>query len=212
MKYWYLIFSALFSFIAYQLLGSGEWYERIPVAIMLGFILGITVIVYAGIRRRLENGIDLFATLKSDPEKVKADMLFIMQYGHRDGISAALDEFNDIFRNYPQWRLQDWVVFRAWYKDLVDHALKYPDIYILGTKHGDPYDKENDLLYDPDAPDWAQFDRKHYYDDDDDDDFDDEDDNPEEDYDIGQKKIKESASEGFYLGVGLGAPHNPLSN
>ena len=175
---------------------------------MLGFLTGIIVFIYAEIKRRRENGIDLFATLKSDPEKVKADMLFIMQYGHSGGISAALEEFNDIFRNYPQWRLQDWVVFRAWYKDLVDHALEHPDIYTLGTKDGSPYVKENDSLYDPEAPDWAQFDRKHYYDEDEDDD----DDNPDDDYGIGRKKIRESASEGFWLGVGLGATDNPLSD
>lgn len=153
-----------------------------------------------GIDRRIEDGVDLLATLETDPEKVKENMLFIMRYGHIKGIKGALEEFNDTFRNYPQWHLQDWEVFRAWYKHEIDHMTEKPAIYQITMSDGSAYSKEKDPLYDPDAPDWEQFDREHYEDDDG------EDNNDE------TPNVKKSASEGFYLGIGLGATDNPLSN
>ena len=36
--------------------------------------------------------------------------------------------------------------------------VKKPDIYGLTMKGGSPYDKDKDPLYDPNAPDWEQFD------------------------------------------------------
>ncbi len=125
---------------------------------------------------RHDNGVDLFAILETDEEKLKEHMLFIMQY---NGIENNLKELNDIFRNYPQWHLEDWIVFRAWYKAQIDFMEKYPDIYGLKNKRdGGPYCKEEDPLYDPNAPDWDQYDRKHYYDDE----YEDADDNIDDDY------------------------------
>ena len=143
---------------------------------------------------RHDNGVDLFATLETDKRKLKKHMLFIMQY---HGIEENLKELNDIFRNYPQWELHKWEVFRAWYKAQIDHMVLHPDIYGLSL-NGEPYKKENDPLYDPSAPDWALYDRDHYYDDDDDD-FDDDDD---EDY--GKEDKKNKFSDAFAIGMGIG--------
>lgn len=166
---------------------------------MLGLIAGVSVFLFAEIDRRIDNGIDLFASLETDPEKIKAHMLFIMQYGHSEGISGALKEFNDIFRNYPQWRLENWEVFRAWYKDLIDRAIEKPEIYVMAMKDGSEYNKDIDPLYDPDAPDWEQYDRPRY---DDNDVGEDYDDNPD---------LQNAAEEGFYTGIGLGATGNCLN-
>lgn len=87
------------------------------VVFMAAFETVITILIIAALRGivwRVKNGVDIFATLETDPEKVKEKMLFIMQYRHSEGIKGALNEFNDIFRNYPQWEFHKWVVFRAW--------------------------------------------------------------------------------------------------
>lgn len=86
---------------------------------------------------RHDNGVDLFATLETDKRKLKKHMLFIMQY---HGIEENLKELNDIFRNYPQWELHKWEVFRAWYKAQIDHMVLHPDIYGLSL-NGEPYKK-----------------------------------------------------------------------
>lgn len=105
-----------------------------------------------GLKWRYDNGIDLFATLETDQEKLKEHMLFIMQY---HGVEENLKELNDIFRNYPQWHLEKWVVFRAWYKAQIDYMIKRPEIYGMKMKGtGEPYSIDKDPLYDPNAPDW----------------------------------------------------------
>lgn len=161
-----------------------------------------------GIIWRVKNGVDLLATLETDPEKVKEHMLFIMQYGHSGGIKGALHEFNDIFRNYPQWELEKWEVFRAWYKQIIDHALANPEIYIMRMKDGSDYTKEQDPLYDPDAPDWEQFDRPRYY-------YDEEDEGDEDDYDDdfsdNSNKKDDSLSDWLYRGIGFGAANSIFS-
>lgn len=197
MKYWYFLFSAITAFIVYQFLEGGTLTEKIVTSIILGLIGGVCVFAFAEIKRRKENGIDLFATLETDPEKVKDHMLFIMQY---HGIEENLKELNDIFRNYPQWELDKWEVFRAWYKEQIDYMVKKPDIYGLTMKDGSPYDKDKDPLYDPNAPDWEQFDRPRYYDEEDDDDYTDTD-----------NKYRKAVEDGFYTGIGLGATDNFLN-
>lgn len=178
-------------------------------ALTIGLLgIGPLVFAIAEIKRRRENGIDLFAHLETEPCKVKAHMLFIMQYGHHEGIVGALNEFNDIFRNYPQWKLSEWAVFRAWYKNEIDHMVEHPDIYNMTMKSdGTPYDKERDSLYDPNAPDWAQFDRPHHYDDCDDDEDDDDD-----DFDEKSPDFKKAARDGFMMGIGYGIVNNTLNN
>ena len=175
---------------------------------ILGTIITLLVIVAVmDIIWRARNGVDLLATPEADREKVKEHMLFIMQYGHPDGIKGALSEFNDIFRNYPQWELEKWEVFQAWYKQLIDRAIEKPEIYNLKMKDGSDYNKEQDPLYDPDAPNWEQFDRPCYYEDEEDD----EDDDDDDDYTATDNKYRKSAEEGFYTGLGLGATDNFLN-
>ncbi|MDE6277252.1 MAG: hypothetical protein K2M06_04005 [Muribaculaceae bacterium] len=160
-------------------------------------LYGIVAIIW-----RARNGVDLMATLETDQEKLKAHMLRIMQH---NGIAENLKELNDIFRNYPQWELQDWPVFRAWYKAKIDYMMRYPEIYGLKMKaDGSPYSKENDPLYDPGAPDWEQFDCCSP-----DDDFNDIDD--EEDYrpDNGPD-FRKSAEDGFFMGIGFSITENVL--
>lgn len=202
MKYWYFLFSAIAAFIVYQFLNGGTPAEKIGFSIVLGLIVGLSVFAFSEIKRRKENGIDLFATLETDPEKVKDHMLFIMQY---HGIEENLKELNDIFRNYPQWELDKWEVFRAWYKAQIDHMVKKPEIYGLTLKGGLPYSKEEDPLYDPDAPDWEQFDRPRYYYDEKEDD-----DNDYDDDDLSDNK-KDSPSDWIYRGIGFGAVNSIFS-
>ena len=176
----------------------------------------ITFLIIAAVKGviwRVNNGVDLLATLETDPEKVKEHMLFIMQY---HGVEENLKELNDIYRNYPQWELDKWEVFRAWYKDFIDHALEKPEIYNLTMNGGAEYSKESDPFYDPDAPDWEQFDRPRYYydeddedEDDEDEDDEDEDDEDDEDDDFSDNK-KDSASDWIYRGIGFGLANSIL--
>lgn len=148
-----------------------------------------------------KEGIDPLITRETDPNVLKDRMLIIMRNARFGGIKGKLEELNEIFRNYPRWELEKWVVFRAWYKDLVDHAIEHPDIYTMRMKDGSEYSKETDPLYDPDAPDWKQYDRDYYFDDDDDD-FNDTDD---------KSNLRKSAEDGFYTGIGLGVTDNILN-
>lgn len=195
----YILVILLFSVWLYGLyLYTGQM--EFGLIILALFCTVITFFIVAAIKAiiwRVQNGVDLLATLETDPEKVKGYMLLKMQYGHYEGIKGVLREFNDIFRNYPQWEFQKWEVFRAWYKNLIDHAIKNPEIYKLTMKDGSLYDIEKDPLYDPDAPDWEQFDRKRYYDDDDDEDDDD-------DFSDNSSNDKDSLSDCFCGGIGMG--------
>ena len=198
----YSLLAAIFGACLY---GLYLYFGRIDFGLVFLAIFGtiITFLIIAaviGIIWRAKNGVDMLATLETDPEKVKEHMLFIMQY---HGVEENLKELNDIFRNYPQWELEKWEVFRAWYKDLIDHALENPEIYNLAMKDGSDYNKEQDPLYDPDAPDWKQFDRKRYYDDDDDDD--DDDDNND------TPNLKKAAKDGFMMGIGFGLANTILN-
>lgn len=146
---------------------------------------------------------------KATEESVKTHMLFVMQYGHAGGIEGALYEFNETFKCFPQWKLHEWEVFRAWYKHEIDHMVQRPEIYGLKMKSGKPYSPEADPLYDPEAPDWEQFDRDRTYDYlDDDEDDDDEDDYG--DYDDRRKKktFGQTMKDGFFFGVGFGIGNN----
>lgn len=198
-----LLLLVLFGVWLYSLyLYFGEMDFGLVVLAIIGAVATFLMIAaFGGIIWRVNNGVDLLATLETDPEKVKQHMLFIMQY---HGAEENLKELNDIFRNYPQWELQKWEVFRAWYKDLIDHALERPKIYNLTMKDGSEYSKENDPLYDPDAPSWELYDRKRYYEDDDshdeanDDDYEDYDDNDD------TPDLKQAAKDGFMMGIGFG--------
>ena len=132
----------------------------------------------------------------SDRIRLKAATPAIRNFKER-ALSGALNELNDVFRNYPQWQLEKWEVFRAWYKELIDHALENPEIYNLSMKDGSDYSKEKDPLYDPDAPDWELFDRNRYSDEEDDEEDDD-------DYDDDTPKGKTEAKDALMVGIGFG--------
>ena len=197
----YLIFILVYAAWLYGLFLCSGRMELILAFIALLATVG-TFLLIAAIKAfvwRYQNGVDLFATLETDPEKVKARMLFIMQY---HGLEETLKELNDIFRNYPQWELSNWEVFRAWYKAQIDHMLEYPEIYAMTMPDGTVYTKEDDPLYDPDAPDWEQYDRPRSSDDDDDDDCDDD------DYDDYGRRSRRSAdtysATAYFNGSGFG--------
>lgn len=99
-------------------------------------------------------------------EELQETMLYKMQYMH--GLERTIAELNEIFTANRSLKLTRWRVFRAWYKSQIDHMLQHPSIYGL-TVQGEPYCKDDDPLYDPNAPDWSIYDSEHYYDDDDDD-------------------------------------------
>lgn len=125
-----------------------------------GMILTSSIVVFIcyllikEFRRRWKLGIPLMVSLNKTKEQVQEHLLFLFQHGHYKGIHGLIDELNYTCRCYPEYELTEWIVFRSWYKDLVDHALSHPDIYTLKAKGGEPYYKEDDPLYDPDAPDW----------------------------------------------------------
>ena len=62
-------------------------------AVFLGAIVGALAFVFVvlligafrEIKRRADNGIDVTATLETDPEAVKSRMRVVMQFGHEDG-------------------------------------------------------------------------------------------------------------------------------
>lgn len=183
----FVISTCIFTVIFYNIDPSIPFQAFFAACMVSGIISLIVPCIYQ-LKWRYDNGVDLFATLETDEKKLKEHMLFIMQH---HGIEENLKELNDIFRNYPQWHLTDWKVFRAWYKAQIDHMIKKPEIYGLTMKGtGEPYSTDKDPLYDPDAPDWEEFDRPHYYDDDD-------------DYDT-RNSLKKSAEDGISLGIGFG--------
>lgn len=190
----FIVSTCIFTVYFYNLDPSTPFQAFFTACFVSGALALIVPCIYQ-IKWRKDNGVDLFATLETDEEKLKEHMLFIMQY---HGVEENLKELNEIFRNYPQWHLADWEVFRSWYKAQIDHMMKYPEIYGLtmnGT--GEPYSKEKDRLYDPEAPDWEQYDISRCDDDDDDsDDYDDE--------DSGNDDKKSKVSDALSVGMGIG--------
>lgn len=191
----FIVSTCIFTVYFYNLDPSTPFQAFFAACFVSGALALIVPCIYQ-IKWRKDNGVDLFATLETDEEKLKEHMLFIMQY---HGVEENLKELNEIFRNYPQWHLEDWVVFRSWYKAQIDHMVKYPDIYglkITGT--GEPYSADKDPLYDPEAPDWEQYDRPHYDD--------------EEEDDNEPPNISNTAKEGLFFGIGFGAATEMLDN
>lgn len=187
---------AVWSIIIYHIEGSYSFVNT-TTSLICTFCTFLLIGAIKEIVRRWKNGIEISATLETDVEKVKSHMLFIMQWGHQEGIVGALAEFSRIFRNYPQWELSKWEVFCAWYKCQIDDMLKYPEIYKMTMKSDDsPYAIEKDPLYDPDAPDWSQFDRDHSHD------FDDDDD--DDDFDCREMRGSWSNTDALYFGMGMG--------
>lgn len=150
---------------------------------------------------RYKRGIDLFADLEQDRKKVEEHLLFIMQWGHHKGIEGAFEEIFTAIRNYPDWHLEKWDVFRAWYKKEIDYFLDTPDIYApLRYKDGRLYSKSEDPFYDPDAPDWEQYeDREHK------DGCKDDTDRDDDKYIEAIDRPGDAAIDGLLFGIGFGA-------
>lgn len=185
----FIISTVILTAYLYNLDPSTPFQAFFTACFVSGALALIVPCVYK-IKWRYDNGVDLFATLETNEAKLKEHMLFIMRH---HGVEENLTELNEIFRNYPQWHLEDWEVFRAWYKAQIDHMMKYPDIYGLTLKgSGEPYDIEKDRMYDPEAPDWDQFDIPRC--DDDDNDFE----------DSGNDDKKSKASDALAVGIGVG--------
>lgn len=167
--------------------------------LMAVFMSAMTFVILAALREirwRIKNGIDVFATLETNQEKLKRHMLFIMQHHSPD---ETLKELNAIFRNYPQWELEKWMVFRAWYKHLIDSTIRLYGTSCIIKKDGTEYSTDTDSLYDPNAPVWAKFDTDRYlYEDEDY--FDDDDDC---EYKTKKGLYKDAAKDGFALGTGF---------
>lgn len=119
-------------------------------------------------------------------------MLFIMQW---NPFGEALSEIDKMFRKNKELKLHRYKAFRAWYKYNIDFMLTKPDIYNLSFKGShSPYCKEDDPMYDPNAPDWEIYDREH---DSSDDDFQDDD-------NLGERSKGLSEGDAFALGLGIG--------
>ena len=69
-----------------------EWYMSWLLGGLGGFAVVLFVLAIYEIKRRRDNGIDMFATLETDKEKLKKHMLLNMQY---NGPTENLKEFND---------------------------------------------------------------------------------------------------------------------
>lgn len=143
-------------------------------------------------------------------------MLFWMQYC---SFPDAMRDIEQLFRQNKHLKLHRYKAFRAWYKYHKDWEKKDLEFYAKLLANG-MTTHEEDPYYDPNAPDWAQFDRPHYYDDDDaDEDYDDYDgddedydDYDEDDFDEKSPDFKKAARDGFMMGIGYGIVNNTLSN
>ena len=87
----YTLLAVIFGACLY---GLYLYFGRIDFGLVFLAIFGtiITFLIIAaviGIIWRVKNGVDLLATLETDPEKVKEHMLFIMQYHGRRGESEG---------------------------------------------------------------------------------------------------------------------------
>ncbi len=115
----------------------------------------LLIVIIMGISWRVQNGVDVWATLISDENLVKEKMLIAMRYRTTQ---EAMDELSVYFRNYPQWPLEEWEVFRAWYKYTIDKALKFPQYpHLRWDRMDETYTTKFDGYYDPEAPDWELY-------------------------------------------------------
>lgn len=100
-------------------------------------------------------------------KELREHILWHMQIPYSN--PEKLRNIEKIFRQNPDLKLHRYLPFRAWYKHYMGSYLENPDFYAKLIAAGmTPLDQ--DPYFDPNAPDWEQFDQEHYYDDDDDDD------------------------------------------
>ena len=73
----------------------------------------------------------------------------------------AMKDIKRIFDENKHLKLHRCKIFRAWYKHEIDYMLEHPEIYHLSLAGGFEYRKEDDPMYDPNAPDWEQYDSEN---------------------------------------------------
>ena len=93
----YTLLTVIFGVCLY---GLYLYFGRMDFGLLFLSVLGtaITILIIAaviGIVWRAKNGVDLLATLETDPAKVKERMLVIMQFGHPEGIRARSLKFRN---------------------------------------------------------------------------------------------------------------------
>lgn len=132
---------------------------------------------------------------RSRKEK-EMEMLFIMQHLP---FPDAMRDIEKTFQLNSHLKLHRSKIFRAWYKHHKLWEKKDPCFYQKLLDAGmTPH--ELDPYFDPNAPDWEQFDIRHCYDDDEEDYYDDD-----------PPNFRKAAEDGFYTGLGLGATDNFLN-
>lgn len=126
----------------------------------LGVICSILIIgAVKSIIWRVENGVDLFATLETDPEKLKLKLYMKMLQCQIERFPEVFNDITEETRNYPKWDILGSKMFQSWYKYNVDYMLQHPMNYDLSwLADGNPYIKEKDLYYNFHALPWEETD------------------------------------------------------
>lgn len=134
------------------------------------------------------------AYIQKKRKEKEMEMLLKMQYSP---FPNAMQEIEQIFRQNKHLKLHRSKIFRAWYKHYKLREKEDPELYQKLLDAGmTPH--ELDPYFDPNAPDWEQFDTRPRYDDDNNDDV----------YDDDTPNLYKVAEDGFFMGIGLGAADN----
>lgn len=140
--------------------------------------------------------------LQGKRKEKEEEMLFKMRYLP---FPDAMRDIEQIFRQNKHLKLHRSKIFRAWYKHHKLWEKKDPEFYQKLLDAGmTPH--ELDPYFDPNAPDWEQFDTRPHYDDDD------YDDNDNDDYNNNTPNLRKAAEEGFFMGIGFGAANSIINN
>ena len=87
----------------------------------------------------------------------RAFLFFFMKCGSEEGTNGVFKIFNELSEKHPERKFSSWIVFKAWYKDVIDFAESHPSAISITLNNGKPYNKFDDPMYDPNAPDWDDF-------------------------------------------------------
>lgn len=141
--------------------------------------------------------------LQEKREEKEAEMLFKMQYLP---FHDAMRDIEQIFRQNKHLKLHRSKIFRAWYKYHKLLEKKDPEFYQKLLDAGmTPH--ELDPYFDPNAPDWEQYEIRRDYEDDE------EDEDDDDDYlDESTPNLKKAAKDGFMMGIGAGIAGSILNN
>ena len=140
------------------------YFDNIDFGLVLLAIIGtistfLIIGALIGVIWRVQNGVELLATLETNPETLKLKLYLKMLPCRIDRFPNVLNEITDEAQNYPQWDILGSKMFKSWYKENVDFMLKYPMNYDLSwLSGGQPYIKEKDPYYDINAQPWDETD------------------------------------------------------